>query len=92
MEEGEREGVKKEGNYTSNWKVHYNFHQENMLSGYRFFCPGTAAGAGQDFIQEVPAQPSLNLALGFHWNAIPWIWKSHSHAAVFNSKSKTMRL
>lgn len=47
---------------------------------------------GRMFSQEMTAQPSLNLALGFHCNAIPWIRKSHGSATVFNIKSKTRML
>lgn len=32
---------------------------------------------GRMFSQEITAQPSLNLALGFLRSATPWIWKSH---------------
>lgn len=37
---------------------------------------------GRMFLQEIPAQPSLNLALGFLCNGIPWMWTSHGSLAV----------
>lgn len=80
---GGREGRgQKEGDYMATRKI--------CSQGMNFAVLAQLLKLGRMFLQEVTAQPSLNLALGFHCNAIPWIWKSHGIATASNIKSKTM--
>lgn len=65
----------KGGDYMVTRKIH--------SQGKKFSLLGELLKLGRMFLQEITAQPSLNLALGFLCSAIPWIWKSHRGVAVW---------